>query len=240
MCMSNSYFEFKQFKIRQDKCAMKVGTDGVLLGAWTEPTGAKRILDIGTGSGLLAIMLAQRSSAIIDAIEINQDAATQARENFESCHWSEQLQIHNVSLQEFANQPGYKYDLIITNPPFFSTGPQSPDTNRAMARHNNSLTVDELILCSVKMLTREGKIALILPVELRRPLVSSIAKCALWIEKETKVIPVPGKPVSRVLLLLSRATGTNAVINEIVVEDNGRHGYSTQFRELTAAYYKFD
>src|SRR5437867_4143324 len=117
--MSETTFRFSQFTIHQDKCAMKVGTDAVLLGAWVNPSCAKRILDIGTGSGLIALMLAQKSLAEIHAIDIEENAYSQARENFMISPWFNRLNVFHQSFQEFAASTNNKYDLVVSNPPYF-------------------------------------------------------------------------------------------------------------------------
>ena len=117
----NNWFEFKQFRIEQQKSAMKVGTDGVLLGSWTPVKNARRILDVGTGTGIVALMLAQRSKAQIDAVEIDSLAATEAKFNFDQSVWKHRLRVHNIEFQSFASASSQKYDLIVSNPPFFTT-----------------------------------------------------------------------------------------------------------------------
>lgn len=130
--MANDYFQFKQFTIRQERCAMKVGTDGVLLGAWTDVTHARRLLDIGTGTGLIAIMAAQRNpELIIDAIEIDPAAFEQARENANSTSWRERIHLFQGEVQAFA--PPHKYDIIVCNPPFFINSTKNPELNRTLA-----------------------------------------------------------------------------------------------------------
>src|ERR1043166_5945137 len=117
--MGETSFRFRQFTVHQDKCAMKVGTDAVLLGAWVNPGSAKRILDIGTGTGLIALMLAQKSTAKIDAVDIDEEAFLQARENFRISPWFQRLGIYHQTFQEFAQENSDKYDLIVSNPPYF-------------------------------------------------------------------------------------------------------------------------
>lgn len=137
--MSESSFQFKEFTVFHDKCAMKVGTDGVLLGAWTECDNCKDMLDIGTGCGLIALMLAQKSAAFIDAIEIDNTAAIQAADNFKNSKWSNRLTIIHKSLQVHANSTSKKYDLIVSNPPFFENSLKTPLASRNIARHNEHL-----------------------------------------------------------------------------------------------------
>src|ERR1017187_8250144 len=115
--MSNTTFAFKQFTIKQDKCAMKVGTDAVLLGAWVNSVNSKNILDIGTGTGVIAIMLAQKSDANIDAIDIDEKAVQQALQNVNSCPWKERINVHHTAFQNFSANQQKKYDLIVSNPP---------------------------------------------------------------------------------------------------------------------------
>ena len=128
--MPNDYFKFKQFTIHQDKCAMKVGTDGVLLGAWAECANAKGILDIGTGTGLIALMIAQRSNAKIDAVEIDETASKQAKENIKKSLWNDRIEILNISFQDFSKSTNEKYDLIVSNPPYFQNSLYAPDEKR--------------------------------------------------------------------------------------------------------------
>jgi tRNA1Val (adenine37-N6)-methyltransferase len=140
--MANPWFHFKQFSIRQDRSAFKVGTDGVLLGAWTDVAGVETVLDVGTGTGLLALMLAQRSAARITAIEIDGPSSDQARENTAASPWHNRISIMNTSLQDF--RPEGRFDLVISNPPFFQDSLRPPDNDRAISRHDALLTLKEL------------------------------------------------------------------------------------------------
>ena len=158
--MANDYFQFKQFTIRQEKCAMKVGTDGVLLGAWADVTQARRLLDIGTGTGLIAIMAAQRNpELIIDAIEIDPAAFEQARENANNTPWRERIHIFQGKVQTFA--PAYKYDTIVCNPPFFINSTKNPALNRTLARHCETLSHEDILQVSYHLLLPEGKLCVI-------------------------------------------------------------------------------
>ena len=142
--MANNYFSFKQFTIYQDKSAFKVGTDGVLLGAVTDITGIRSILDIGSGTGLISIMLAQRSDAAITAIEPDLESFIQTAENVSRCKWNDRIKVEHTDLQKFSPDQG-KYDLIVTNPPYFSGSLKSPDLRKSATRHNDSLTTAELL-----------------------------------------------------------------------------------------------
>ena len=138
--MGNDNFRFKQFTVFHNKCAMKVGTDGVLLGAWANLEDCESILDIGTGTGIIALMAAQRSNAEIEAIDIEKNACLQATENIENSPWPTRINVHNESLQLFAEKTEKKYSHIISNPPFFCNSLLSDDKNRQLARHPISLS----------------------------------------------------------------------------------------------------
>ena len=142
--MSNSFFQFKQFTIQQDQCAMKVGTDGVLLGAWVDLTNKKKCLDVGTGTGLIALMMAQRTAeAHITAVEVDEEAVVQARRNVLNSPWKDRVEMVHCNFLSF--QPNQKFDSIVSNPPYFTNNLISPDKQRTLARHNNHMTYSELI-----------------------------------------------------------------------------------------------
>ena len=143
--MPNSSFEFKQFTIKQDKCAMKVGTDAVLLGSWATANGSHLILDVGTGTGIIAMMLAQKTIAHIDAIDIDELACIQAAQNVSESKFFGRVEVMHTSLQQYVKNAQKKYDLIITNPPYFEQSLKSSDEQRSCARHADVLPFDELI-----------------------------------------------------------------------------------------------
>jgi len=153
---------FKKFSVRHDRVAMKVGTDGVLLGAWTSVTGARRILDIGTGSGLIALMMAQRTDedVLIDGIEVSDDAE-QAKENFELSPWSNRLRIFHNAIQEF--NPKIKYDLLVSNPPYFVNALKPPNEKRKQVRHVVTMDHRDILVAAGRLLSPSGRISLILP-----------------------------------------------------------------------------
>ncbi|MBK5284685.1 MAG: methyltransferase, partial [Bacteroidia bacterium] len=161
--MSESVFRFRQFTVHQDKCAMKVGTDAVLLGSWVNAERTKNILDIGTGTGIIAMMLAQKSDAEIDAVDIDLNACIQAEENVSASAWAERIHIHNVSFQEFSSGTKKKYDLIVSNPPYFSDAPKPLTIERIQSRHTDRLAFDELIAGVKKIISPKGKFCVVLP-----------------------------------------------------------------------------
>ena len=157
-------FDFQQFSIRQDRCAMKVGTDGVLLGAWVPVEGAKSMLDIGAGTGLISLMLAQRSQeAKVTAVEVDEHAARQAIENAAASPFASQIVVEQQSIQDFSRQQVGPFDLIVSNPPFFSGGVISEQEGRASVRHTVKLSHQDLLRSVQKLLTEEGSFCLILP-----------------------------------------------------------------------------
>src|SRR5512133_91420 len=166
--MHNSFFRFKQFTIHQDRCAMKVGTDGVLLGAWADPGRAKKILDVGTGTGLIALMLAQRSDAKITGIDLDEDAVHQANENAANSPWSAKIEFIHSSFQDYAEQiimqdKATLFDLIVCNPPFHPEDIKPEHVKRRLARHSDELNAMEIINLGSKILRSGGCITLVIP-----------------------------------------------------------------------------
>ena len=236
----NSFFQFKQFRIIQERSAMKVGMDGVLLGAWADAdaSGAERILDIGTGSGLIALMMAQKNSlAQIEAIEIDPDAFQEAVFNVQQSPWNDRIQIELSSFQEFTEQTDRKYDLIVSNPPFFAKdGLKAPAQNRAQARHSDSLPLDVLISGAAGLLRENGRIAFILPTE-SLPEIRLLADLnKLHISQLCRVKPNPAKPDFRILIELSVQ---NCQIQEdtLMIEFEKHHDYTLEYRQLTQDFY---
>lgn len=229
-----SKFRFKQFAIEQGRTPLKVGTDGVLLGAWCSTNHAKTALDIGTGTGLIALMLAQRNlQLIVDAIEPNTGAAADALVNFEHSPWPNRLQVMHCPIQDFISEK--KYDLIVCNPPFFIDSLPNPDLNLAAARHASSLSPIDLAKAS-SSLNINGIIAGIYPPEAYSSFHSVITEKGLFLQRICKVRPTPYKAEHRILF--EYGSIEKPVIEEaITIEENGRHQYSTNYIELTKDFY---
>jgi tRNA1Val (adenine37-N6)-methyltransferase len=237
--MSNPYFRFKKFAVWHDKCAMKVGTDGVLLGAWVPVAddATRSVLDVGAGTGLVALMIAQRNAeAEIDAIEIDEDACMQAFGNVEKSPFKNRIKIIHQSFPEYVTAK--KYDLIVSNPPFFAHSLKSPDQKRNAARHNDMLPLRLLIGHATKMLSERGRIALILPVQLSEELDFIIATHGLYQIRRTDVIPAEGLKPKRFLIELSAKNlpGKRHATNTLVLETNERKR-TLQYQELTKDFY---
>lgn len=234
--MSSQEFVFKQFKIHQDKCAMKVGTDAVLLGAWVNATNAKTILDIGTGTGIISLMLAQKSEALIDAIDLDRNAYMQAQENIGCCKWSDRIQVHHISLQQYAINAKHKYDLIVSNPPYFVDSSKALEESRTNARHTDQLSFSDLLDGVLKLLSPAGKFYVILPTKESQLFREMAEEQKLYLTKLTRVITRTDKPEKR---LLMKFEFVQAPLQEdsITIEQDERHIYTEQYKELTKDYY---
>ena len=233
-------FSFKQFNISQDRCAMKVGTDGVLLGAWApifhQPY---NILDIGAGTGLIALMLAQRSSAEqIDAIEIDEDAYEQCVENFEKSNWNDRLFCYHAGLDEYTDElfeEEEEYDLIVSNPPFYSENYSSGDEKRDQARFQDALPFDELIESAQALLSNNGIFAVIIPYKEEERFIQLAKSIGLFLLKTTRVKGTIESEIKRSLLAFSRLEQT-PIIDELIIEIE-RHQYTDDYKELTKDFY---
>ena len=217
---------------------MKVGTDGVLLGAWTNINNANSILDIGTGTGLIALMLAQRSKANIIAVEIDSDAAKQAHENFIQSKYANQITLINKSIQQYKKTTKNKFDLIVSNPPYFSNALKSPKQNRTTARHTNQLSYYDLIKISKNLLHNNGRLSLIIPIDRENEIDNMCFDNNLFCIRKTCIKPTPDKQSIRVLLEFSPQK-KQSNISEIIIENNGRHQYSKEYINLTKDFYLY-
>ena len=232
--MKKPLFRFKQFDVAHDQCAMKVNTDGVLLGAWAEVNDAKSILDIGTGTGVIALMLAQRNSeAIIDAIDIDKDACKQARENFKQSKWSEQLNVFHSPLQGFT--PGKKYDAIISNPPYFIDDFKTGNPQKDIAKHSVALSYGQLIVGISQLLSEEGKVFLVLPSFQYSKIETIAGRENLFITKAAEVIAVEGKPPYLLLVQLERSK--KQFSKERVTIQNSDGNFTDEYKLLTKEFY---
>ena len=230
-------FTFKQFQVNQDRCAMKIGTDGVLLGAWTPLINNPfNILDIGAGTGILSLMLAQRSNAEqIDAIEIDEDAYEQCVENFEASPWGDKLFCFHAGLDEFVDEPEDEYDLIISNPPFYTDDYKSDNTSRDLARFEDALPFEELIEAAALLLSDNGIFSVIIPFKEEERFVSMCKELDLFPLKITRVKGTPTSEIKRSLLAFCRMEQT-PLIDELVIEIS-RHNYTSEYIELTKEFY---
>ena len=234
--MANNYFQFRQFTVRQERCAMKVGTDGTLLGAWAQaPHGACRILDIGTGSGLIALMMAQRfPEASVVGIDIDPEAVSQARENAMESLFSSRISIleENVVSMESAEL----FDAIVCNPPYFVDSLTCPDAQRTTARHTVSLTYEALIKTAFRLLKTEGFFSVVIPVESRSMIEAQAALQGFFMTRICQVRTTPQKHPKRFLIEFRKTTDYMIDISDgiIEIEPNVR---SPWYQQLTHEFY---
>ena len=230
-------FHFKKFSIDDSKAAMKIGTDSVLLGAWTPQEYETRILDIGTGSGILALIMAQRNkNTAIDAVEIDTNAATLATLNVQLSPWAEQIHIFNTTIQAFSEVAEHTYSLIICNPPFFTDSLKAPDKARNMARHNDSLSVTELLGCTSKLLTENGKASFIIPVDAYHTWKNEAARHFLFPNHLTLVKSYPSHAPHRVMVMFSRKNQDSISEDEICIYSSEKI-HSQEYKEITKDFY---
>lgn len=235
--MSNPYFRFKQFTIFHDRCAMKVGTDGVLLGAWADITDARQILDIGTGTGLIALMLAQRTQAQahIDAVEIDLDAYIQAKENVKRSPWSERIQVYHNAIQDYVTTCPKQYDLIISNPPFFENAYKAPNQARTLARHSDTLMQFDLLQTASTLLHDSGRLVVIYPPEQAKIFQDKATAFNFYCNKKLNIKPTNLTQIKRTLLELSQ---TNSPYQENTIALSTTHNhYTPEFITLIKNFY---
>lgn len=235
--MVNSYFKFKQFTIHQDKCAFKVGTDGVLLGAWADVSGRKRILDIGTGTGLVALMIAQRSDAEIIAIEPDYDSFIQAAENVRRSKWSRRIKVENTHLQDYIPDNS-RFDLIVTNPPYFIDSLKNPDPAKSKARHNDSLTHSDILKGAGRLLDKDGLLQLILPYDEGNIFIAEAQEYGFYCSNILKIRPTQSAVIRRLILGFSRKTGMPAE-HFLTIEKGKRHEFTDDYISLTKDFYLY-
>lgn len=233
--MNDSPFHFKQFVIQQDKCTMKVGTDAVLLGSWINVKNTNTILDIGTGTGIIAIMLAQKSNALIDAIDIDKISCEQAKYNVKSSPWTHRIHVSLVSLQNFQNNTNRKYDLIVSNPPYFKDASKASGEARNKARHSDTLSFDELIKGVKLLLNHEGCFYVILPliegIAFRRKATEQGLYCTQLMKVKTK----PEKEEKRLMMRFEFQRKDCEETQLTIQKEN--LSYTKEYIELTKEYY---
>lgn len=248
--MSNSWFRFKQFRVEQSGAAMKVGTDGVLLGAWLRVNPSfVRYLDIGTGTGLISLMVAQRVAALsdynggveVDAVEADAESASQAQSNVEVSAWDDMINVYALSVQNFAvrSDKAGLYDHIFSNPPWFVDDLESPCEKRTAARHAVGLTYGELIDCTCRLLKKNGLFSVVLPAANYEMFENEASRRGMAVVRRTMVCTLPGATPKRVLIEFGYALeGIRDVVeDQITIESGVAVCYTEQYRSLTGDFY---
>ena len=230
-------FHFKHFSLDHQNSTMKVGTDAVMLGAWMPlPKDCQTILEIGCGCGVISLMLAQKTEAHITGIDIDEKSVEEAQKNTENFLWKDQVQFIHESVQDFAQKTTQKFDVIVTNPPFFENSLKSPDPDRNMARHNDSLPFEDLIAAVDMLLSENGRFGIILPVESAEKLEKLALEKGLYMTKKTCLYPQPDKKANRILMMFERKETTCEKDNLII-----RHeGYTYEYYMLVKEYLKIE
>ena len=241
MLNTQNTFHFKQFEVRQDRCTMKVNTDGVLLGAWTDTAEKNRILDIGTGTGVIALLLAQKNpNAQITGIDIDHEACTQASENFLGSPFNNRLECVCCSVQDFVSQTENDFDLIVSNPPFFSGGTFSLNENKANVRHTIKLSHSDLLRSVKRLLRPNGHFDLVLPYIEGLKFIEMASSYDLYLQNLTNVISRPKNGIERLLLRFGNTT-LEAIENTLIMQEDHYkvNEYTDDYKILVQPFYTF-
>jgi len=229
-------FRFREFSVEDDRSTMRIGTDAILLGAWIDASGAEKILDIGTGCGVIALMIAQKSNAQVDAIDINQESVDQARLNFDNSPWKDRLTAWHRSFREHAASAVTKYDIILTNPPYFRNSLRSADTKRNLARHHESFSFDGLFEAVNTLLKEKGSFYLILPETNTKSVRELGIDYQFSLNKILKIRPKETKNNNRVLMKFCRIKPEQETVDELVLRHSD-NSFTREYKELTANFY---
>ncbi len=237
MKQPNEKFRFRQFEVSHHRSTMKVGTDAVVLGTWLDVSESCKILEIGTGCGIIALMLAQKSAAAIDAIDVDEESVKEASENFSNSPWNDRLKATHLSLVDFANDKTNIYDLIVSNPPFFRKSLLPPDEKRQLARHHTNLSFEAFLVHSAHLLNPSGRLAVILPVSEEKLFTEIAGNVGLFLKSKLDIFPKPTKPKKRVILVFSFQKIENPIYDSIILRDDAGH-YSDDYKKITKDFHE--
>ncbi len=234
--MPDQPFRFKQFSMYHHRSTMKIGTDAVLLGIWTEVKGANRVLEVGAGSGVISLLLASRNAeSKIDAVEIDEDSCVEAGENFANSPFAERLRVLKDDFNAFVAVNKTKYDLIVSNPPFFVNDMKSTDPKKKLARHTGTLSYEQLVRGVVEILNEKGKFSLVLPYSQRRNFLNICTRNGLWLQKELLIFPKPCKEPNRVNMQLGFEK--KSLISEKFIIRNEDGSFTQMYLKTVGDYY---
>ncbi|MBN2893644.1 MAG: methyltransferase [Bacteroidales bacterium] len=230
-------FKFKQFEIQQDKSAMKVGTDGVILGAWVNAINPSRILDVGSGTGLISLMMAQKySNAQVYAVEIEKEAFLQSIENISKSLWQDRIYVYNDDFLEFSKKTEFKFDIIVSNPPFFENHLHSSDEKKQLARHNDTLPFDQFVESVANLLKKNGSFFVILPFVNHEYFVHLCEQRQLFCNKKTSLKHTPNSSIKRILMKFSFEP---SFVQQDVISIKVNNLFSEEYKKLTKDFYLF-
>ena len=232
--MSNNYFKFKRFTIEQENCAMKVGTDGCLLGGWFNCAGSKRVLDIGCGTGLISIMAAQRSNAHITGVEIDDTAAVQARKNADNSPWGERIEIASCDFLEYGTDG--KFDAIVSNPPYFVNSMKCDSETRTLARHSDTLDCRMFFKKSIELLADGGCVSIVIPCDIMEEWKVAAMEQTLYPTRVTFIKTTPRKAPKRVLIEF-RADSNCVAVEDTLILETSPGEYSDDAKRILGDFY---
>lgn len=233
--MDTRPFHFQTFSLNHHRSTMKVGTDAVLLGIWTELTGVKSVLDVGAGCGIISLLLASRKTLAADAVELDRDSFEEASRNFAESPFSDRLRIFHSDFNDFVPPENKKYDLIVSNPPFFINDLQSKDPKKSLARHTQSMTYEQLVNGAVRLLNPEGKISVVLPYRESRFFLQVVQDAGFFVEKKMLIFPMLGKEPNRINLLFARQPADEQTEMFTIRDEDGK--FTSQYVDLVKDFY---
>ena len=234
--MPNTYFRFKQFVVEQGKCAMKVGTDGVLLGAWAQVPEKGKVLDLGTGTGLIALMVAQRCQSEIVAVDISVEACEQAAENVEASPWKERISVLHQDVKNMDEAFHGSFDCIVSNPPYFRENVKCPEQLRNTARHTDDLNFSQLVFAASRLLADNGTLSVVLPADAAAEFIAEASSQRLVLLRQTWIHTKPGAQPKRVLMTFSKASVASTEVAHMTIHE-ADHSFSEAYSALTAEFY---
>lgn len=229
-------FHLRHFSLLHQQSTMKVGTDAIILGAWVNTDGLKTILDAGTGCGILALMIAQRTGALIHAVEIDKLSANEAEVNFQTSQWHERLKVFHANFIDFPALATHNYDLIISNPPFFTSTFKTQQPRRNLARHTHTLRFEDLIATAGKLLNKDGRLAVVLPMTESEAFIKLAAKHKLYPHRMLKIIPVRGREANRINLEFGIDAPDACQHDTFILRETDRR-FTQAYRKLLKPYY---